>query len=121
MTHGLMLASWSSRLTTTSSPGPHERASVRARWKVSSVADRPKTTPCGSTASRSPIAARADATTASARRSAGVTVPRLDRAAVKVSATADATMSGVCEPPGPSKWAAPSRSAGKWERIRSTS
>ena len=51
-------------------------------------------------------------TTASARCSATVTVPRLAIAAVRVSATACATTSGVWVPPGPSKWAAPSSRAG---------
>src|SRR6478735_1259054 len=120
-TQGRMLASWSRRLTTTSSPGPQSDESVRASWKVSSVAERPKTTPPGSTASRSPIAARASTTTRSARRSAAVTVPRFEMAEVSVSTTAVATVSGTWDPPGPSKCAAPSCSAGKCQRIRSTS
>ena len=75
-TQGRMLASWSSRVTITSSPGPQVAASVRARSKVSAVMLRPKTTPRGSTPSRSAIAARAASTTASAARSAAVTEPR---------------------------------------------
>ena len=54
-------------------------------------------------------------------RSAGVTVPRFEMAAVRVSTTAVATVSGTWDPPGPSKCAAPSRRAGKCHRIRSTS
>ena len=55
-THGRMLASWSSRVTTTSSPGPQPAASVRARSKVSAVMLRPNTIPRGSAPSRSAIA-----------------------------------------------------------------
>ena len=88
---------------------------------VSSVAERPNTMPSGTTPNRSPIAARASWTIRSARRSAGVTAPRLATADVNVVATASATTSGVWVPPGPSKWAAPSRSAGKCERTAATS
>ena len=61
-TQGRMLASWSSRVTTTSSPGPQSFARVRATSKVSWVIERPKTTPPGSAPSRSAIAARAPTT-----------------------------------------------------------
>jgi len=70
---------------------------------VSAVALRPNTIPAGSLPNRSPIAARASATIASARRSDVVTTPRFDTAATRVSRTASATTSGVCVPPGPSK------------------
>ena len=120
-TQGRTFASWSSRETTTSSPGPHPAASVRARSKVSWVALRPKTTPRGSAPSRSATADRAPRTTSSASRSAAVTRPRLAIDEVSVSATARATDSGTCVPPGPSKWAVPDRSAGNWARTAATS
>ena len=120
-THGRTLASWSNRETTTSSPGPQPADSVRATMNVSSVAERPNTIPPGSRPSRSPMAARASTTQDSARRSAAVTKPRLATAAVSIPATAAATVSGDCVPPGPSKCAAPSSSAGKWARTASTS
>src|SRR3954463_16330307 len=120
-THGRTLASWSSRVTTTSSPGPQPAASVRARSIVRAVALRPKTIPPGSACSRSPIAARAARTTSSALRSAAVIRPRFAIGEVSVSATARATGSGTCVPPGPSKWAVPARSAGKAARTASTS
>ena len=98
-----MLPSWSSRLTTTSSPGPHRDASERAKSKVSCVIDRPNTTPPGSTPSRSATAARAATTTSSARISAAVTEPRFEMPLTSVPATASATTRGTCVPPGPSK------------------
>ena len=51
--------------------------------------------------------------------------PGWPAAPASTSYIAWATTSGVCDPPGPSKWAAPSpspaRSWGKWERTRATS
>ena len=60
-TQGRMLASWSSRVTTTSSPGPHCLARARARSYVSCVIERPNTTPPGVTprGRRRPAARRA--------------------------------------------------------------
>ena len=118
---GRMLASWSSRVTITSSSGPQVAARVRARSKVSAVMLRPNTIPRGSTPSRSPMAARAASTTASAARSAAVTEPRFASGDSRVPATAAATVSGTCDPPGPSKCAAPAAKAGKWARIARTS
>ncbi len=120
-TQGRMFASWSSRVTTTSSPGPQPADSTRDSSYVRAVALRPKTTPPGSPPVRSAIACRAATTTASARRSAAVTEPRLAIGAVIVAATAWATASGVCDPPGPSKWAAPPARAGNWARSAATS
>jgi len=103
ITQGRMSASWSRRVTTTSSPGAHRRASARARSMVSWVIDRPTTTPPGAQPSRSAIADRAAWTTASARRSDAVTPPRLEIPLDRVAATASATRAGTCDPPGPSK------------------
>ena len=101
--HGRTFASWSSRVTTISSPGSQVLASARARSKVSWVIDRPNTTPPASQPSRSATAARAPTTTSSARRSAAVTAPRFESPAVIVDAIASATWRGTCDPPGPSK------------------
>ena len=54
-------------------------------------------------------------------RSAAVMRPRLAIDEASVSATARATGSGTCVPPGPSKWAVPDRSAGNWARTAATS
>lgn len=102
-------------------PGPQCCAIARATSKVSAVALRPKTTPPGSVASRSPSAARHPTTTSSARRAAAVTVPRFEIDEPSVDATACATCRGTWLPPGPSKWAVPEARAGKSARTRSTS
>ena len=118
---GRMFASWSRRVTTTSSPGSHVAASVRAMANVSSVMLRPNTTPRASAPSRSATAARASWTMPSAVRSASVTVPRLASGLRRVRATASATESGTCDPPGPSKCAKPAFRAGKRSRTAATS
>ena len=88
---------------------------------MSWVALRPCTTPVGGTPSRSAKAARKAATAASAACSEAVVVPRLDSGPVSVAATASPTSRGVWVPPGPSKWAMPERSDGKWPRRAATS
>ncbi len=98
-----MFPSWSSRVTTTSSPGTHSLASARETSYVACVIDRANTTPPGSHPSRSATALRAATTTSSARRSAAVTNPRLEMPDVIAPATASATCLGTCVPPGPSK------------------
>ena len=120
-TQGLTFASWSSEVTTTSSPGPHVAASVRATSNVIWVMLRPKTTPRGSAPSRSATALRAATTVSSAMRSDAVTRPRLASGATRVRLTASATGAGTWEPPGPSKWAYPAVSAGNWARTAATS
>src|ERR1700712_3981891 len=121
ITHGRTLASWSSRDTTISSPGRHAPERVRDRSKVSAVMLRPKITPSGSALSRSPTARRHCPTISSAFRSAVVVDPRFASGRNIADRMASATTSGVCEPPGPSKCAAPSCSAGKCARIALTS
>ena len=98
-----MLESWSSRVTTTWSPGTHCLASARDTSYVACVIDRANTTPSASQPSRSATAVRAPTTTSSARRSVAVTVPRLESPAVIVAAIAAATWRGTWLPPGPSK------------------
>ncbi len=100
VTHGRTLPSWSSRVTTTSSPGPHDCARVRATWNVSSVMLRPNTMPAGSPFTRSAPARRAPTVMSSALRSAWVVRPRFDSPAMSAPAMAAATTSGVCVPPG---------------------
>ena len=87
-THGRTLASWSSRDTTTSSPGAHDDASVRETVYVSPVALGPNTTPSGSPPTRSATAARAASTITPERRAASNDVPRLETAVASTSATA---------------------------------
>ena len=121
ITQGRTLPSWSSRVTTTSSSGPHSLAIARLRSKVSWVKLRPNTTPPGSAPSRSPSAARASTTARSALSWATVRSPRLLSGATSVLRTASPTTSGVCDPPGPSKNASPLSSEGKWARTFATS
>ncbi len=120
-THGRTFASWSSRVTTISSPGDQVAASVRAMSNVSAVMLRPNTMPRWSAPSRSAIAARALTTIVSAACSPIVIEPRLARGEVMAAATAPATASGTWEPPGPSKCAIPARSEGNRARRAATS
>src|ERR1035441_6600007 len=60
--HGEKLASWSSRVSTISSPGPSSRPIARLIAKVSDVIFAPKTISSASQFRKSPIAARASAT-----------------------------------------------------------
>ena len=77
ITHGRTLASWSSRVHTTSSPGRRVRPTVAANRIVRSVMLGPKTTPRGSAPSRAPTEARACATTSSVACAAAKTPPWL--------------------------------------------
>src|ERR1700712_4964059 len=81
---------------------------------------RPKITPSGSALRRSPRARRHCPTISSAFRSALVVTPRFASGRSNAERMASATTSGVWEPPGPSKCAAPSRNAGKCSRIALT-
>src|SRR5665647_421021 len=77
--------------------------------------------PRGSAPSRSAIAWRKPVTASSAFRSGRLARPRLESGPVSVSAMARPTSSGVCVPPGPSKWASPLVREGKRARTASTS
>ena len=121
ITHGRTLASWSSLLTTISSPGSQSLAIAREMSKVSWVMLRPNTTPSGTPPSRSATAARAASTTSSALRSAGVSRPRLESGWVIACRIASPTTSGVWVPPGPSKYAVPPARLGKCARSAWTS
>ena len=121
ITHGRTLASWSSLLTTISSPGSQSLAIAREMSNVSWVMLRPNTTPSGTPPSRSATAARAASTTSSALRSAGVSRPRLESGWVMACRIASPTTSGVWVPPGPSKYAVPPARLGKCARSAWTS
>ena len=128
MTHGRTFASWSRRVTTTSSPGASVRANDRDRCSSSEVAFWPNTTSSGSHPRKSAPArvrlgdqlvdllARAGTRRACSRRP-----PRIRPAIASI------TMSGTCEPPGASahtngRPSGPGRaSAGKRARTASTS
>ena len=121
ITHGRTLASWSSLVTTISSPGSQVFAIAREMSKVSWVMLRPKTTPSGAPPTRSASAVLAASTVSSALRSAGVSRPRFDSGWVIALRIASPTTSGVCVPPGPSKYAVPPARLGKCARRASTS
>ena len=66
--HGATFASWSSRVTTTSSPALHSRAAARVRAKLSVVMFAPNTTSSGEQPSQLEPVRRALATSASVAR-----------------------------------------------------
>ena len=101
--HGVTLASWSRRVTTTSSPGPQVRASARLTAKVRLVMFWPKTTSSGRPPRKSAIASRAAATTASASRLAPKAPPMLEVPTRRRPAIASITPAGTWVPPGPSR------------------
>ncbi len=101
---GRTFASWSSRLTTTSSPTFHVLARARASWYVIVVMFGPRITPPGSPPTRSANARRAASTSASARAEDGNGPCRLDSGTRSVAETARATLSGISVPAGPSRW-----------------
>src|ERR671917_445585 len=120
-THGRTLASWSSRLTTTSSPGRQVRASARATVQVSREGSGPRTTPVDTPPTRSATAVRALATSPSARADAGNTPPRSATGTRIACATACTTFSGSSAPACPSACTRPSERPGKRPRTRATS
>ena len=116
MTQGRTSPSWSSRVTTTSSPGPQSRDSSRATSIVIAVIDRPNAMPRGSASpTKLAIAARAPSVISSASRSGACSEPRWHRPALMALPTASATDAGVSDPPGPSKRASPCD--GPWVRA----
>ena len=72
-----MFASWSSFVTTTSSPAAQSRAAVRESAKLSVVMFAPKTTSSAVAPRSSAAAERAEATTRSLARDVGKAPPRL--------------------------------------------
>ena len=75
-THGVTFASWSSTVTTTSSPGRSVRANDRDRWNAIVVVFCPITTSCGVAPRNAAAAACASSTTWSDRRLVSNAPPR---------------------------------------------
>ena len=75
ITHGRTFASWSRRVTTTSSPGPSVRPTAAESRIVIAVIDGPKATPAGSAPSSRATAARARSTHSSVACAAAKTPP----------------------------------------------
>ncbi len=101
-THGRTFASWSSVVTTTSSPGRSVRPNDRERCSSNVVEFGPKTISPGSAPVMSAAARRASAISASVSSLAAnapcvLLIPRR-----RWSAIASITVSGTCEPPGAS-------------------
>ncbi|MCW2614050.1 MAG: hypothetical protein JWN08_1044 [Frankiales bacterium] len=105
----------------TSSPGAHVLASAQASTYVLDVIDGPSTTPDGSPPTRlgHGLARRVGDRVRPA--AAGNGPCRLLTAERITSATASLTADGTCVPPGQSKCASPSASAGKADRAACTS
>ena len=101
--HGRMLASWSSRDTTISSPGAQPRASAADIRYVSAVMLGPKTTPDAAPPVRSATARRASATIAPERSLAANAPPVFPIPARYAAAIASMTGTGTCVPAAPSR------------------
>ena len=101
-THGRTLASWSSRVTTTSSPGPSVRPTEREIANSSVVAFGPKTTSSASAFSRSAAARWASAITSSVSWLVANAPCALALLRRRYAAIASITGSGTWEPPGAS-------------------
>src|SRR5918997_2124530 len=118
---GEMFASWSSWVTTISSPGRRVRATACASRKLSVVMLAPKAIPSGSAPVKSAAAARPRAITSSESAEVGNAPPRFAFDRSMQAATASSTSRGHCDPPGPSRYAAPLARAGKRSRTAATS
>ena len=81
----------------------------------------PNAIPSGSAPVKSAAAARPRSITRSAAAEVANAPPRLAFDSRRQASTASTTSWGTCEPPGPSKKAAPLASAGKRARTASTS
>lgn len=118
---GETLASWSSRVTTSSSPSRSSRANARESEKLRLVMFCPKTTASASQPRKRPAAARASSTIRPTRWLVGNGPPRLAADSRIAVATASLTASGTWLPPGVSKKAVLPWSALNRERTASTS
>ena len=101
-THGRTFASWSSFVTTTSSPGPSVRPNDRERCRRSDVEFGPNTISPGSAPVMSAAARRASAISASVSSLAANAPCVLLIPLRRWPAIASITVSGTCEPPGAS-------------------
>ena len=116
--HGATLASWSSRVPTTRSPGRSVRPMARVNAMVIVVMFAPKQMPPGSAPSSWPTVARARSSKASHASAAANAPPVLALAPLPAkSAIAWIATSTICVPAGPSKRAQSPRAPGKWSRI----
>ena len=104
MVHGVMLASWSSLVTTISSPSTHVRDNARLTENVKLVMFWPNAISSGDVApKRSAIALRAFAATTSVSLLVRNGPPRLLLPDRRYPAIASMTAIGDCVPPGPSR------------------
>ncbi len=102
-TQGRTFASWSSRVTTISSPGPQSADSTSASRNVSVVMFGPRMTPSGSPPTRSATARRASVTSSSERALAGNSPPVLPIPVRYAPLIASMTGSGTWVPAAPSR------------------
>src|SRR5215211_5881080 len=104
ITHGRTLASWSSRVTTTSSPGASVRPTAADSRIVIAVIEGPNATSSGRAPSSRPAAARASSTHSSVACAAANAppwfAPRPERIHASIAAIAEST---ICVPAGPSR------------------
>ena len=118
ITHGRTFASWSRRVTTTSSPGPSVRPTAAESRIVIAVIDGPKATPAGSASSSRATDARARSTHASVACAAANTPPWLALSPERMnSAIASIAESTICVPAGPSSRTQLPASPGKRSRF----
>ena len=100
---GDTLASWSSWVTTISSPGSSVRATAWASRKFSVVMFAPKAMPSGSPPVKSARAARPLSITSTAAAEVAKAPPRFAFDSRRQASIASSTCWGTCEPPGPSR------------------
>ena len=118
ITHGRTLASWSRRVTTTSSPGPSVRPTAAESRIVIAVIDGPKATPASSAPRSRATEARARSTHASVACAAAKTPPWLALSPERMNAAiASIAVSTICVPAGPSRRTQLPASPGKRSRF----
>ena len=118
ITQGRTFASWSSRVTTTSSPGDSVRPTAAESRIVIAVIDGPKATLSGSAPNSRPTAARACSTHSSVAYAAANTPPWLAPRPERIqSSIAAIALSTICVPAGPSRRAQLPAAPGKRSRF----
>ena len=101
--HGDTFASWSSAVTTISSPGSIVRATACASWKFSVVMFAPKAMPSGSPPVKSAAAARPAPSPRPTRATCGTRRPGSSSSRAGSRSSRRSPRCGTWEPPGPSK------------------
>src|SRR6188472_2684126 len=101
--HGETFASWSSFVTSTSSPASSVRAKARVRRKLRPVMLGPKATSRASQRRKSAARCLACSIRSTVRREVSNEPPTFALSSRRYAATASITSSGHCVPPGPSK------------------